>query len=262
LKERDRHRSANPRRERKKNNDGKLSLGEQRVFERLERIGHKHRDSDGNLKHDIEVDSLMESAFNSTQNEQWDDYKQSQGAPPASEVSRDDIVLVKASQSDDSSEGHHILCESGSEISQDNSFSSSDNEIESSDLKAIYTKNNEEYDFYKNKRKNPNEKFQFFKVVEGMKLPLKKGMKGRTFAIDDMIDISGFLIQRKMRQQDMVKYVSNNTIQQILVQYQTEMKAIPLDLMKGLQLSGYLILNNYPLGYSQLQALACTIPYI
>lgn len=59
-------RSTNPRRNFRRANKGALNPGEIRVFDRLDRIGHCHRDSDGNLKNDIEVDSLLESVFGST----------------------------------------------------------------------------------------------------------------------------------------------------------------------------------------------------
>lgn len=44
--------------------------------------------------------------------------------------------------------------------------------------------------------------------------------------------------------------------------YQHAMKAAPLDLMRGLQVAGYLILDNYPLSSAQINALACSIPFI
>ena len=61
-------RSLDPRRNFRRSNKGVLNPGEIKVFDKLDRIGHIHRDSQGYLKNEIDVDSLLESAFDSEQN--------------------------------------------------------------------------------------------------------------------------------------------------------------------------------------------------
>ena len=70
-----------PRRNFRRKNKGALNPGEIKVFDKLDRIGHHHRDSHGYLIDNIEVDSLMESAFGSAQNEIWNRYEASFRVP-------------------------------------------------------------------------------------------------------------------------------------------------------------------------------------
>ena len=87
---------------------------------------------------------------------------------------------------------------------------------------------------------NPD-KYRYFIIKEGIKLPTLKGYKNKQFTIEDIIDISSYMIRFKKP----IKKLSGNMIHHIIETYQNEFGAVPLDLMKGLQLSGYLIYNQY-----------------
>jgi len=76
------------------------------VFDKLDRIGHIYRDEDGNLNKDIEVDSIMDSAFDSSCNRRWlqETHQPLLRAPQNSEFSIDDVVLCKSGAPTEESE--------------------------------------------------------------------------------------------------------------------------------------------------------------
>ena len=80
---------------------GLLSFGEQHVYDQLKSIGQKPKDIAL-----FEVDSLMESAFNTEQNDEWGNYNLSVRNPQITEVSSDNINLYEANESDDVSMCH------------------------------------------------------------------------------------------------------------------------------------------------------------
>ena len=220
----------NRRRDFRRQHRGALSPGEIRVFDGLDRIGHHHRDSDGNLKDDIEVDSILESAFCSTEQRKWGNYKASFRAPQTSEISQEDVVLCNADALEDLSprdpDGEPQF--SGSEISSDPGIDPYDSDsdihiIESESLQDIFNEANEvkPSEFYRNRdaQNKHNTEFCHFKVVSGLKLPMPQGVHGRTFSVNDMIDISGYLLRVGAKATKTKRTTSHNTIQQIIDNY-------------------------------------------
>lgn len=266
-------RSVDPRRDFRRKHRGALSPGELRVFDGLDRIGHHHRDSEGRLREDIEVDSILESAFCSTEQRKWGNYKASFRAPRASEISQEDVVLCNADALDDQSprdpDGPPQF--SGSELSSDPALDPYDSDsdiniIESESLQDIFdeAKAVKASEFYKNRdaQNKQNTKYCHFKVVNGLKLPLPQGVHGRKFSVNEMIDISGYLLRVGSRAVKTKRTTSLCTIQRIIESYQEALVAAPLDLMRGLSVSGFLILNDYALSAAQISALACSLPFI
>lgn len=82
-------------------------------------------------------------------------------------------------------------------------------------------------------------------------LPFRRNISGKRrqlterFTVPDLIDISQrqMLIQKRKRN----KKLSYNLIDKIFSIYQEEMDAAPLDLMKGIQVGGHVVFNNYHL---------------
>ena len=89
------------------------------------------------------------------------------------------------------------------------------------------------------------EKFCFYKIVRGLKLPMLMGDKDRKFTEKEIIEISqDQMIKHKKRTG---KKISARMIETIVSIYQKEFGASPIDLMKFMQIEGHIILNDYSL---------------
>jgi len=86
------------------------------------------------------------------------------------------------------------------------------------------------------------------------------GEKEGRYQITDLIQISqDHMLAQRLRRN---KKLSSNLIEKIFAIYLEELGAAPLDLMKGIQVGGHLVFNNYRLSCAQLNSIAVTIPYI
>ena len=85
------------------------------------------------------------------------------------------------------------------------------------------------------------EKYRFFNIKEGVMLPTLKGFENKRFTIEDIIDISSFMIKNMK----IKRKLSFSMLSHIIETYQSEFGAPQLDLIKGIQLSGYILFKDY-----------------
>lgn len=212
---------------------GELSPGEKKVFLKLQQKGHDYWDDERNCFNYFEIDSLVDSAYDSEKNAQWAKCQESVGAPRGSFASEEDIIIF---DSDDS------LMNMRSSIEEESSSISSDSirtlpsfvQVDIDGSEAVVEDDEEcedscdceEHDEHKdeedkmvaddsdsassvvklfkrstirNKKQylQSLQKYCFFKTIDGLRVPQPIGMDGgRRFTLNDLIDISGLLMAR------------------------------------------------------------------
>ena len=237
---------------------GEISLGEQKVYDELIRLrGGQNKAFSQHGLH-VPIDSLIESAFNSEENHYWEAYELSLRQPQVSECSQEQFNAY-TDKPDQASTGHDQFSDlnnSGSSLSSDYSNLDDDSVFgDDCSLDGNGTQRRIENFMQPNQRM---QKYCFFKIIQGLKLPMlignlpfgqripgKRRQLTERLGVPDLIDISQrhMLIQKRKRN----KKLSYNFIDKIFSIYQEEMGAAPLDLMKGIQVGGHIVFNNYHL---------------
>jgi len=175
---------------------GKIPNGEQQVYNKLKRIrdGVIPYEGNSNLNgHLVPMDSLLESAFNTGRNEQWQSYFMSAYAPDVTQQSQEQHLLL------------HACSELDKETSRDK-FSSIDDEGDNlsenySSVASSQLDLYEEMQDFKHDMRKPDEhvlkynstyydKFCFFKIINGLKLPMLYGEKDQRYNLMDVINFS------------------------------------------------------------------------
>ena len=212
------------------------------------------------------MDSLIESCFNSEEHSKWANYRLEVKNPMVSECSVDEhMVLKPESRLETPSRGDPFSDFHDSEASPlskgDSSIANSQRSLFQEAIQFDRQHQIRSPTHRDSKYKSEYyQKFCFYKIFNGLKLPTLLGERDFRYSMKDIIDISISQVQLRTRQ-SRVK-LSAKAISEILAFYQAEFGGSPLDLIKHMQVKGHLMCAEYHLSAPQLNALAASLPYM
>lgn len=178
---------------------GVISNGERRAYQQLKQLrgGTLPYEGDPSLNgHLVPMDSLIESCFNSEENNKWADYRLEVGNPKVSECSQEKFFVLKSN----SALEEETIGDPFSELqdSDESALSKGYSSVAGSQRDPFEDAYQFQLDHIKHGRKKGEphygpdyyQKFCYYKIYKGLKLPTLQGERDNQYTIKDLIDVS------------------------------------------------------------------------